>query len=272
MPTEPRLSSTYTRHWPVLALVVVALYSLWITFRPEALTGGLFAIVLVFGVRAATALAAERGLRRIPGEAAQHVWRNLVVGLLIWALADAATLIQAILQGRSPTTPALRDLLMVAGYFGILTAIIRYRPSQKESFGRLREILDVSILILSVVALAWLVFLGPAVDAAGLQVSTIIWLAIRPILDLTLLLLILRLLIVQDGQIRAQDPGGTPAWRVPFFHQRSRGQLAGNVSIPNLSQSGRSWMDARHACPRFNLLVAHWPGICSPRTRARTSS
>jgi len=197
MRTEARLISFYTRHWLILAVVVIALYSLWVTFRPEALVGGPFPEVLVFGIRAATALAAERALRRMKDIGAVHVWRNLVVGLLIWTLADAAALIQWMGQGKPPTTPALRDLFMVAGYFGVLAAIIRYRPSQEESFGRLREVLDVSILILSVVALAWLVFLGPAVDAAGLQVSTIIWLAIRPILDLVMILLILRLLIVQ---------------------------------------------------------------------------
>jgi PAS domain S-box-containing protein len=243
MRSEPRLIATYTRHWPVLALMVVALYSLWISFRPEALSGGLFTIVLVFGVRLATALAAERGLRRITDAAAVRVWRNLVVGLLIWALADAATLIQALIQGRPPITPALRDLLMVAGYFGVLTAIIRYRPSQEESFGRLREILDVSILILSVVALAWLVFLGPAVDVSGLKVSTIVWLAIRPVLDLTLLLLVLRLLIVQAGRSERETLAVLLIGSILFFISDLAASLLGTFryqTSPSLVEAG--WM------------------------------
>ena len=197
MTNEPRLFSLYTRHWPALAGVVILLYALWVTASPETMAGGLFVMLLEFGVRAAATLAAQRALGRIENKRVLRVWRYIAAGLLIWTLADAVTILQWTMQATPPVAPSLRDLLQVAGYFSVLAGIVGFRTAQQESFGRVREALDIGILILGVLTLAWLVFLGPAVNAGLLQINIIFWLAIRPILDLVVLLLIVRLLIVQ---------------------------------------------------------------------------
>jgi PAS domain S-box-containing protein len=197
MQNESRVMSLYTRHWPALAGVVILLYVLWVTASPETMAGGLFVMLLELGVRAAATLAAQRALGRIQNQRVLRVWRYIAAGLLIWTLADAVTVIQWILQGTPPLAPTLRDLLQVAGYFSLLAGIVGFRSAQDESFGRIREALDIGILILGILTLAWLIFLGPAVDAGLLQINIIFWLAIRPILDLVVTLLIVRLLIVQ---------------------------------------------------------------------------
>jgi PAS domain S-box-containing protein len=195
MPSESRVMSLYSRHWPVLAAVVIVLYSVWVTVSPETMGGGLFVILLELGVRAAATLAAQRALLRIANDRQLRAWRYLAAGLLIWTLADAVTVLQWAVQGVPPVAPTLRDLLQVAGYFGALAAVMRFRTTTDESFGRAREVVDVAILVLGVFALAWLIFLGPAVEAGYLPVNVIFWLAIRPVLDLLLALLVARLLI-----------------------------------------------------------------------------
>jgi len=163
----------------------------------ETMAGGLFAILLTLGVRSAATLAAERALRRIANPVQLRVWRYLAAGLLIWALADAVTVVQWVVTDAPPVAPTLRDLLQIAGYFGVLAAILRFHTAQQESFGRIRDALDVGILGVGVLSLAWLIFLGPAVDAGYLPLHIIFWLAIRPVLDLVLMLVVVRLLIVQ---------------------------------------------------------------------------
>ncbi|MFN2147453.1 MAG: ATP-binding protein [Anaerolineales bacterium] len=202
MHTESRVMSLYTRNWPVLACLVILFYAIWITVSPGTMAGGLFVMVLELGVRAAATLAAQRALGRIRNTREARVWRYLAAGLLIWTLADAVTVLQWILQGTAPVAPTLRDLLQIAGYFSVLAAAVRYQSAQDESFGRVREAVDVGILILGVITLAWLIFLGPAVDAGYLQINIIFWLAIRPILDLIMVLIVVRQLIVQ---VQARD-------------------------------------------------------------------
>jgi PAS domain S-box-containing protein len=195
MRAESRVMTLYTRHWPVLAALVIGLYAVWVTVNPEAMAGGLFVMLLELGVRAAATLAAQRALGRLTNERQLRAWRYLAAGLLIWTLADAVTVLQWVLQGTAPVAPTLRDLLQVAGYFGALAAVMRFRSTAEESFGRAREVVDVAILVLGVFALAWLIFLGPAVEAGFLPANVIFWLAIRPVLDLLLVLLVARLLI-----------------------------------------------------------------------------
>jgi PAS domain S-box-containing protein len=63
-----------------------------------------------------------------------------------------------------------------------------------------RELLDLSILILAVLALSWLVFIRPVVDALVVSPVEVFWEAVPLVLDLTLIVLLVRAFLLIGGR------------------------------------------------------------------------
>lgn len=186
--SEPRLYS----HWPALVVLTLGLYVVWLSTAPYALGRGLFPATLVFLVRAIVVWAASQALGKMEQAKRLHAWRVFVVGLMIWLAVDALSLIEWSLSGTLTGAPSFRDLLRLAGYLAIGYALATYPMSHPERFGRVREALDMLILFLAILSLAWLVFFRPAASAGYLNIPQIFWLSINPVLDIVLLVLALR--------------------------------------------------------------------------------
>jgi len=192
MDENSQLSDLYSRHWPVFLALVTAFYVLWIALAPETMEGSLFPTVLVFGVRLIVAWAAAKALPKIRLETEQRSWRLLAVALLIWAAADALVVLLWVLRGQPLHSPSFRELLVLAGYLAALTAFVTYPTEQPGRFGRLREVLDLAILVISVLTISWLIFLGSTFRARTLSPRDAIWMSILPTFDHILLDLVLR--------------------------------------------------------------------------------
>jgi len=243
MNENSQLSDLYSRHWPVFLALVTAFYVLWIALAPETMEGSLFPTVLVFGVRLIVAWAAAKALPRIRLEFEQRSWRLLAVALLIWAAADALAVLLWVLRGQPLPPPSFRELLVLAGYLAALTAFITYPTEQPGRFGRLREVLDLAILIISVLTISWLIFLGSTFRARTLSPGDAFWLSILPTFDLILLVLVLRLnLLRKHPQERWVFPILAIALMVFFVSDLGNGLLRGEarVAMPSFVEAG--WM------------------------------
>ena len=243
MNENSQLSDLYSRHWPVFLALVTAFYILWIALAPETMEGSLFPTVLVFGVRLMVAWAAVKALPEIRMEPEQRSWRLLVVALLIWAAADALAVLLWVLRGQPLYPPTFRELLILAGYLAALTAFITYPTEQPGRFGRLRETLDLAILIISVLTISWLIFLGSTLRARTLSLGDAFWLSVLPTLDLILLVLVLRLnLLRRHPQERWVFPILAIAFIVFFVSDLGNGLLRGEarVGMPSFVEAG--WM------------------------------
>ncbi|MDF1501243.1 MAG: HAMP domain-containing sensor histidine kinase [Anaerolineales bacterium] len=199
------------KHWPALVLIVAALYIIWLNTAPSALGSGLLPATLVFGVRALVAWVSLRALAAIKDAPRSHAWRILVVGLLIWLFADALAVLEWSLAGTLNSAPSVRDLLRVAGFLAIGYALATYPTSHPERFGRIREVLEVIILILAVFALAWLIFFRPTTRAGFLNIPQIFWLSVYPVLDVILLVFAVRQML-----LRVRIRGGMPFVSISF--------------------------------------------------------
>ena len=238
-----RLPELNSRHWPVFLALVTAFYVLWIALAPETMEGSLFPTVLVFGVRLIVAWAAAKALPGIRLEYEQRSWRLLAVALLIWAAADALAVLLWVLRGQPLPPPSFRELLVLAGYLAALTAFISYPTEQPGRFGRLREVLDLAILIISVLTISWLIFLGSTFRARTLSPGDAFWLSILPTLDLILLVLVLRLnLLRKHPQERWIFPILAIALMVFFVSDLGNGLLRGEarIGMPSFVEAG--WM------------------------------
>ena len=243
MEVNSRLSELYSRHWPVFLAMLTAFYVLWIALAPETMAGSLFPTILVFGVRLMVAWAAAKALPRIRLESEQRAWRLLAVALLIWAAADALAVLLWILRGQPLSMPSFRELLVLAGYLAALTAFITYPTEQPGRFGRLREALDLAILIISVLTISWFIFLGSTFSARTLSLGDAFWLSVLPALDLILLVLIVRLnLLRKHPQERWVFTILTIALAVFFVSDLGNGLLRGEalIGMPSFVEAG--WM------------------------------
>ncbi len=238
-----RLPELYSRHWPVLLVIITAFYTLWITLAPETMEGSLFPTVLVFGVRLMVAWAAVKALPEVRRGPEQRSWRLLAVALLIWAAADALAVLLWVLRGQPLPPPSFRELLALAGYLAALTAFVTFPTEQPGRFGRLRETLDLAILIISVLTISWLIFLGPTFRAQTISPGEAFWLSILPTLDLILLVLSLRLyLLRRHHQERWVFPILAVAFIVFFVSDLGNGLLRGEarLGMPSFVEAG--WM------------------------------
>ena len=190
------LNGSIHRLAPIAGLVLAVFYTLWALVGLERPMAGLISALLLFAVRGLAAWAALRTLERIPGRE-RSAWRMLAAGLLLWVAGDSASLLAWAIRGGPLGIPSLRELLILAGYLAMLAGFATYPPGNSERFGRVREALEVIILGLAVVALAWLLFWRPALQVGRMHAAGIFWSAIFPVLDLTALLLALRQLFLR---------------------------------------------------------------------------
>lgn len=166
-------------HWP---LAVVAVYAAALLFAGgsdlQVLIGALTTAVLR-GLAAylILRLAAERVEQR-----SRRSWRYLGVGVALWTAAVGAGLVARLALGGAPAFPTPADLLTVAGSLAILSGIAGLR--RPEPFGRLRELLEVTILVASVASLTWLIFVRTALRAELADPIRVLWSGVAPALDL----------------------------------------------------------------------------------------
>lgn len=180
------------KHWLALVIVLAGLYAIWLNMARFIMGRGLFPTILVFLVRILVAWVSLLSLQAIEDPMRSKAWRTLVVGLLIWLVVDAMAVIEWSLTGTLAGAPSIRDLLRLAGFMAIGYTLVTYPMSHPERFGRVREALDVFILILAILGLTWLIFFRPTANAGNINIPQLIWLSIYPVLDIILLVFALR--------------------------------------------------------------------------------
>jgi PAS domain S-box-containing protein len=237
------LVSLYWRYWPIFAGVLISFYVLWVLFTPETFGSGFFPATLVFTLRVAATYASVRYYPKISDEGQRRAWRYFSVGLWIWMVSDALEIIVWGLRGEPWPEPSLVDLLHLAGYLAVLTGCASYPLIQPGRFGRLREVLEVSILAISVLAISWLIYLSPSIISRSVSINSLLWLSISPVLDLILTVLGLRLMLLQRLRNERLAFGlFSLAFLILFLSDMnsSYAQVVARASIPSLTQAG--WM------------------------------
>lgn len=178
------------------ACLLAASYGAWSSMttltpeRPAVALGALLASQVL------AALTALRGGRAAGGGDGSRVWRILATGWLLWAIASAVQWGTWLLRGLLPGIPSLVDLLHLAGSISFLWAMASYPVYPPERFGRLRELLDVSILTLAVLTLTWLSLLRPVLYGLLSPPILVFWAGVRPALDAAVLALVLRVILL----------------------------------------------------------------------------
>jgi len=185
----------------LLGAVLLALGALWAASQPsttgEALAGmGLLALA---GIRAGAGAQAFATANRLTSAATGKAWRFLTTSWVLAALSALLLWGSWALRGQVLEVPSLADLLLLAGSSCALWAVASYGAGPKERFGRLRNWLDVAILLLSVLGLSWLALLQPVLEVGIASPVLAFWGLLWPTLELVFLALLLRILLQAES-------------------------------------------------------------------------
>ncbi len=191
------------RPWLGTSAILVAAYLAWAAAVPDGAARPLVSLILVVAAKGIAALAALLARRKIHGAPAERAWDYWCIGLALWSLSDALRLADWISFAELAPVPTLADLLRLAGYLSGAAGLAFYPTSPQERFGRLRNSLDITILWLAVLAMAWLSFIRPVIDSRIASAPSVFWTAYSPVFDLILAASSLRLLLLQSRSDQA---------------------------------------------------------------------
>jgi hypothetical protein len=152
-------------------------------------------VLALVGLRAGAGILALSASRRLAGTPPSRAWRFLAIAWILSSLSAAILWAGMVVRGRSLNVPSLADLILAATSCA-LWAIASYGAVPRERFGRLRSWLDVSIIFLSVLGLAWMILLQPVLEIGIASPVPAFWGLLWPALDLVALALLLRLLLM----------------------------------------------------------------------------
>jgi PAS domain S-box-containing protein len=190
------------QRWPRLAFLAAVACALWLIAAGQQQVAGPAGYFLLASTRALVSLAALLAARCAAQSRGRISWQFLAVGFALWVGADLLTASAWALTGSPPNTPSFADLLRFSGFMAAIAGMAIYPATAPDRFGRLRELQDVLILGLSVGALAWLVLIRPVVELSLARPQVITWLAMSPVLEMILGLLLMRLTLL--ASLRSQ--------------------------------------------------------------------
>lgn len=199
MPPRQPLPRLIPRHWPIGGAIAIAAYAGWAVLVPGSRALGLTATLLVVAAWTIAPLATLPTARRLTSPSARWAWNLLGIGLSLWALAEALKA-SSWIAGHPLPVPSLADLLRMAGYFSAAAALGSYPARPRERFGWLREVLDLTILSLAVLALSWMIFIRPVLELQVASPIQILWVACAPAFDLVLAALLVRLILLRSSR------------------------------------------------------------------------
>jgi PAS domain S-box-containing protein len=183
--------------WPGLAPVAVLVYALLVTVAPPSTLIDVIARLLLIVTRTWAAIAVLTSIKLIEPNKSRRPWRFISVSVSLWAVAEVIDAIGWTITGGLLSKPSIVDLLQVSGYLSMVAAITSYPTWPPERFGRIRELLDLFILSLSILVLSWMIFIRPVLEVGLASPIITFWMAVRPVLGFVLFALLFRLSILE---------------------------------------------------------------------------
>jgi len=182
---------------PILLLSAgsVAFYTIWMVSGEASSIRQTTGLLLTVLTRAAAALFLMRIVFSCDERRVKQTWRLLTVALVLFAFSDGITAVAAVAGGDMLQAPSLIDLIYLAGLLAAMAMAISYPLDPPERFGRIRELLDVGILVLAASTLAYLILVLPIIELGLVESAQTFWLSAAPLSDISLLFLFSRILL-----------------------------------------------------------------------------
>jgi len=178
---------------------VAAAYVGWLLIRPVAGDLTLVPFLLSLLARAVSGVAVVSVARALWTSRLQRAWTFLAAALVLWFAAEVARALMWSTALSQPLTPSVYDFLRLAGGASAAVGLTLFPLLSHESFGRIRRLLDISMISVSILGMAWLVLVRPALSIGLAPLYQVSWVGLEVSLDLLLVALAARLFLVNVG-------------------------------------------------------------------------
>ncbi len=193
-----------SKYWPVLTILAIVIFVLVNDLFEDSLGYRIVGIITLAGFYLAAAIAIRRGSRKFYEPAFHRAWMFVSIGLILLALAYLIEDIVQFILSQLLSIPSIVDLLRYAGLTGIVVGFAAYPETRERIFGRIRALLDISILCVGAVIVFWMVVLRSTLVSDLVNIITAVWVEARVGFDLIWILLLLRLFLkTNDHKDRA---------------------------------------------------------------------
>jgi signal transduction histidine kinase len=161
-------------------------------------------IIALVGIYLSAGIVILRSPQTLSRPIIRRSWAFVGIGLILWVAAYLSEALFQLLSSSQVPVPSLADLVRYAGLIGIAGGFAAYPESQERIFGRIRALLDISILCVGAMIVFWMVVLRPILLSGLENTITAVWIEAEVCFDLICMILLLRLFLkAKDRNERA---------------------------------------------------------------------
>jgi PAS domain S-box-containing protein len=198
------LPNVAKKFWPILTIIAIVIFILLTDLFEDSVSLRIVGIIALTGFYFSSAAFILRAIRRMPDPDLQRSWRFISIGLLLWLFAYLIEAAAQLISSQQLPIPSVVDLVRYAGLIGIVLGCAIYPEAREKIFGRLRTLLDISILCVGAIIIFWLVVLRTVLLIGLVNTITAVWVEARVCFDLIWMILVLRLFLKsKDDKERA---------------------------------------------------------------------
>jgi PAS domain S-box-containing protein len=205
VPASWKLSGHGWKLWALILAAYLGLYALWLWAQPAGdvlrqLVGNL-ALILPEAFAAIAAVSIWRTSRHTRF---RRAWVLIGLALAVWTLGDIVLAFYRRFLRMEAPLPGLADPISLMGYPLALAGLLSFPVLPRVRFGRIRILMDLTIISGAVTVLGWLVVIQPVLASASTDPARVLWGAILPGFDLLLLLFLLNIFFLAGpGELRS---------------------------------------------------------------------
>jgi PAS domain S-box-containing protein len=181
------------KYWAVVMLSAIVIFIL-VNGLVKASTGlRLIGIIALAGFYLGAAMIILRASRKMSEVNLNRAWTFVSIGLILWVIAYLTEAVVQLIYSQQLPIPSVVDLVRYAGLIGITVGFAVYPETLERIFGRIRTLLDISILSVGAIIIFWMVILRSIVLSGLVDLITAAWIEARVGFDLIWVVLLLRL-------------------------------------------------------------------------------
>lgn len=186
-------------HWFPISIVGIGILALVVSSLLGATAFAIFSQIGVCIGFAAIAIEGRHLLRRSGGSPVRRSWIFFSVGSALWSLASGLQAVLETFLTNSLRIPSVVNLIQLAGSLAIFAALSTYTASLDRSFGRMRILLDISLVCIGTVTLFWLFFYRSILLIGLADPVLAFWEEAQGAIELIFLLLTFRLITLSTS-------------------------------------------------------------------------
>jgi PAS domain S-box-containing protein len=181
-----------------LWIAIVLFYIAWVIVKPLSETRPTWSLLITFGLRSWTTGALILASMRTEESTRHRTWRFISLAFVCWTIIDGMNFTFWLTDFMLPGVPHWIDIIRLCAYLATMIVTFSYPTAPVERLGRTRNQLDIVLTGISVLGLAWLIFLLPILSVRFLDPVVVFWRSLFPIFDLLLLTYFTRLLLLAE--------------------------------------------------------------------------